>query len=205
MLGTIDGVFTNGFEPKNRRKRFISVGTQNKNRSRVRHFQNCHHLFLVLLSLSKSGPVPAAFGMILPAFTAHSGHRSHPVVELLTMPSFHVAIASLSDFPQGLMHASDIAGRQLWKPGEQPAPAPEGKGMGRPPRLLRRDGEHQPATVKDLALSLAQDAWKTVCWGTGVKGSLESRFAALRVRFHAFPISGQKQTRAICFERNDPA
>ncbi len=72
----------------------------------------------------------------------------------------------------------------VWKPGEQPAPAPAqgGEGMGRPPKLLKRDPDHQPVTVKDLALSLAQDAWQTVCWRTGVKGDLESRFAALRVR-----------------------
>jgi SRSO17 transposase len=70
----------------------------------------------------------------------------------------------------------------VWKPGEQPAPAPKGKGMGRPPKLLLRDSKHQPVTVKDLVLSLSPDAFKTVCWRIGVKDGLESRFAALRVR-----------------------
>ena len=54
--------------------------------------------------------------------------------------------------------------------------------MGRPPKRLQRDPQHKPVTVKDLALSLVPDTWKTVCWRTGVKGNLESRFAALRVR-----------------------
>ena len=70
----------------------------------------------------------------------------------------------------------------VWKPGEQPVPAPEGKGMGRPPKLLRRDPEHQPVTVKDLALALSSDKWKTVSWRQGVKKKLASRFAAVRVR-----------------------
>ena len=70
----------------------------------------------------------------------------------------------------------------VWKPGEQPAPAPKGRGMGRPPKLLQRDPKHQPVTVKGLALSLPTDAFKTVCWRIGVKDDLESRFAAVRVR-----------------------
>lgn len=70
----------------------------------------------------------------------------------------------------------------VWKPGEQPAPAPKGKGIGRPPRLLERDPEHQPVTVKGLALSLPPNTFKTVSWRAGVKENLRSRFAALRVR-----------------------
>jgi SRSO17 transposase len=70
----------------------------------------------------------------------------------------------------------------VWKPGEQPKPAPGGKGMGRPPKLLQRDTKHQPVTVKDLALSLPSAAWKKVSWRQGVKKKLTSRFAGLRVR-----------------------
>ena len=81
---------------------------------------------------------------------------------------------------------SYVAGIQstvtVWKPGEQPTPAPQGKGIGRPPKLLQRDPEHQPVTVKDLATSLTTDTWKTVSWRPGVKKKLASRFAALRVR-----------------------
>ena len=70
----------------------------------------------------------------------------------------------------------------VWKPGEQPKPAPKGKGIGRPRKLLQRDPEHQPVSVKDLALSLPASVWKKVSWRQGVKKKLTSRFAALRVR-----------------------
>ena len=70
----------------------------------------------------------------------------------------------------------------VWKPGEQPLPAPEGKDMGRPPKLLRRDPKHQPVAVRELALALPSAAWKTVSWRQGVKKELASRFAAVRVR-----------------------
>lgn len=70
----------------------------------------------------------------------------------------------------------------VWKPGEGPKPAPAYRGMGRPPRLLQRDAQHQPVSVKDLAQSLPATSWKTVTWRQGVKQKLRSRFAALRVR-----------------------
>jgi SRSO17 transposase len=79
-----------------------------------------------------------------------------------------------------------IAGIQstvtVWKPGEQPKPAPQGNGLGRPSKLLQRDAEHRPVTVKDLALSLSEEEWKDIAWRQGVKKELASRFAALRVR-----------------------
>ena len=70
----------------------------------------------------------------------------------------------------------------IWKPGEQPLPAPARKNMGRPSKLLQRDAKHQPVTVKSLAHSLPPDEWKIVRWRTGVKDKLKSRFAAVRVR-----------------------
>ena len=70
----------------------------------------------------------------------------------------------------------------VWKPGEGPKPAPAYRGMGRPPRLLQRDAQHQPVSVRDLALSLPATSWTTVTWRQGVKQKLRSRFAALRVR-----------------------
>lgn len=70
----------------------------------------------------------------------------------------------------------------VWKPGEEPKSAPARKGnTGRPRRLLRRDANHQPVSVKELALSLPTEAWKKVAWRQGVKQKLQSRFAALRV------------------------
>ena len=46
----------------------------------------------------------------------------------------------------------------------------------------RRDAEHQPVKVEDLALGLPASAWKTVTWREGSAGQLTSRFARLRVR-----------------------
>jgi len=71
----------------------------------------------------------------------------------------------------------------VWKPGEQPKPAPARRGStGRPRKLLRRDAKHQPVSAKELAVSLPAEAWKKVTWRQGVKQKLRSRFAALRVR-----------------------
>jgi len=71
----------------------------------------------------------------------------------------------------------------VWKPGEQPKPAPARRGStGRPRKLLQRDARHQPVSAKELAVSLPAEAWKKVTWRQGVKQKLHSRFAASRVR-----------------------
>jgi SRSO17 transposase len=71
----------------------------------------------------------------------------------------------------------------VWKPGEEPKPAPARKGnTGRPRKLLQRDAKHHPISVKELALLLPAKTWKQVTWRQGVKQKLQSRFAALRVR-----------------------
>jgi SRSO17 transposase len=62
----------------------------------------------------------------------------------------------------------------VWRAGE--APQPRGGGRG------RRERPPQPLTVKELALSLPPQAWKSVAWREGTRGKLRSRFAALRVR-----------------------
>jgi SRSO17 transposase len=70
----------------------------------------------------------------------------------------------------------------VWEPGKQPLPAkPRGK-MGRPPRLLQRDSEHQPVSVKQLAMGLLSRAFKEVTWREGAQRKLRSRFTAVRVR-----------------------
>ena len=70
----------------------------------------------------------------------------------------------------------------VWPPGEGPRPKKRRKGRGRPPTRLHRDAEHQPVAVKDLALGLPEQAWKTVSWREGTRHKLKSRFAAVRVR-----------------------
>ena len=70
----------------------------------------------------------------------------------------------------------------VWRRGAVPLSAKRWKGPGRPPKLLRRDNQHQPVSVKQLAQSLAASAWGNVSWREGTKQRLCSRFAALRVR-----------------------
>ena len=70
----------------------------------------------------------------------------------------------------------------VWQPGEVPRPKKRRKGRGRPPTRLHRDAEHQPVSVKELAFSLPDHAWKIVTWREGTRQKLKSRFAAVRVR-----------------------
>jgi SRSO17 transposase len=70
----------------------------------------------------------------------------------------------------------------VWEPGKQPLPAkPRGK-MGRPPRLLQRAKDHQPVSVKQLAMSLDSKAFKEITWREGTERKLQSRFASVRIR-----------------------
>jgi SRSO17 transposase len=70
----------------------------------------------------------------------------------------------------------------VWPPGEAPLPPAPWSGRGRPPTRLRRDPEHRPVSVKNLALGLPRQAWRTVTWREGSRAELSSRFAARRVR-----------------------
>jgi SRSO17 transposase len=71
----------------------------------------------------------------------------------------------------------------VWKPGQQPLPAPPRKpGRGATPKRLRRAEDHQPVSVRQLALDLPSSAWKDIGWRQGNRGILRSRFAAVRVR-----------------------
>ena len=47
---------------------------------------------------------------------------------------------------------------------------------------MRRDSEHQPVSVKQLATTLPPSTWKDITWREGIKRNLRSRFAAVRVR-----------------------
>ena len=73
-------------------------------------------------------------------------------------------------------------GATIWAPGTAPLPPKEWTGRGRRPTRLRRDGEHQPVTVKALALTLPEEVWQTITWREGTDQWLQSRFARLRVR-----------------------
>jgi SRSO17 transposase len=91
---------------------------------------------------------------------------------------FRVGVAELElPYVLGLRSATTV-----WPPGQEPLPPAPWSGRGRPPTRLRRSPEHQPVSVKDLALSLPSKAWRTVTWREGSQAELTSRFAALRVR-----------------------
>jgi SRSO17 transposase len=70
----------------------------------------------------------------------------------------------------------------VWEPGEQPLPAKSRGKMGRPPRLLQRTPDHQPVSVKQLAMGLPSAAFREITWREGTDRKLHSRFAAVRVR-----------------------
>ncbi len=69
-----------------------------------------------------------------------------------------------------------------WAMERQPLPPKPWRGKGPRPTRMRRDPEHQPITVKQLAQELPEQNWREVAWRQGSKETLRSRFAALRVR-----------------------
>jgi SRSO17 transposase len=83
----------------------------------------------------------------------------------------------------GLQYALGVqSSMTVWEPGKQPLPAKPRKTMGRPPRLLQRTPDHQPVSVKQLAMSLPAGAFREIIWREGTERKLRSRFAAVRVR-----------------------
>jgi len=70
----------------------------------------------------------------------------------------------------------------VWEPGKQPLPAKSRGEIGRPPRLLQRSPEHQPVSVKQLAMSLPSTTFKQITWRENGERKLQSRFAAVRIR-----------------------
>jgi SRSO17 transposase len=82
----------------------------------------------------------------------------------------------------GLAYVAQILSTtSVWGPGRAPLPPKPWSGRGRPPKRMRRDGEHQPTSVRALALSLPEAAWTDVTWREGAAEELTSRFARLRV------------------------
>ena len=70
----------------------------------------------------------------------------------------------------------------IWPWGMAPLPPKRWSGRGRPPKLMRRDGKHQPISIQQLALELPKRAWRTIKWREGTAERLSSRFARVRVR-----------------------
>ena len=70
----------------------------------------------------------------------------------------------------------------VWPPGCGPLPPKTWSGRGQPPKLVRRDPQYPPLSVKALAQSLPAKAWRTITWREGSAEPLASRFARVRVR-----------------------
>lgn len=83
----------------------------------------------------------------------------------------------------GLQYAVGVRpATTVWWGEHQPAPEPiRARGAGRPRRRLRRDAQHQPIAVADLARALPARNWRSVTWRQGVSQPLRSRFARVRV------------------------
>jgi len=85
---------------------------------------------------------------------------------------------------RGFSYAVGIkGGTSVWPPEHEPLPPKAYSGRGRPPHRLRRDEHHRPISAETLATTrLPKTAWQTLRWREGTKGSMCSRFAAVRVR-----------------------
>src|SRR5215217_6253086 len=70
----------------------------------------------------------------------------------------------------------------VWPPGTAPLPPLPWSGRGRRPKLMRRNAEHRPVSIKALARGLPAASWQTISWREGSSGALTSRFARVRVR-----------------------
>jgi SRSO17 transposase len=83
----------------------------------------------------------------------------------------------------GLTYAAGILPHTSMWTRNNPPPSPRvWSGRGRPPKLIRRDREHQPASARTLALGLPDEAWTEITWREGCDEPLASRFARVRVR-----------------------
>ena len=79
--------------------------------------------------------------------------------------------------------AGILSNTAVWAPGTGPLPPKlYTPGRGSPTKRLRRDAEHRPVSVKDLAFSLPARAWRMITWREGTNEPLRSRFVRLRIR-----------------------
>jgi len=111
--------------------------------------------------------------------------RQVPVGVVLADAGYGKGTQFRTDLTQlGLQYVVGIeSNATVWEPGKQPLPAPARQpGRGAPAKRLRRQADHKPISVKQLALGLPSSAWKEIGWRQGSEETLRSRFAAVRVR-----------------------
>ena len=78
--------------------------------------------------------------------------------------------------------AGILSNTSVWAQGRAPLAAQALVGPGTTTKLMRGDSEHQPISVKALALALGPEAWTEIAWREGAADRLTSRFARVRVR-----------------------
>ena len=84
---------------------------------------------------------------------------------------------------RGLSYALGIKGNtSVWPPGAAPLPPKLWTGRGRPPTRVGRDAQHTPRSARAVATGLRPHQWKTIRWREGTRGTMSSRFAAVRIR-----------------------
>jgi SRSO17 transposase len=84
---------------------------------------------------------------------------------------------------RGFSYALGIKGdTSVWPPGAAPLPPHRWTRRGRPPTRVRRAAHHQPCSARQVAAALAPKHWQTVRWREGTRGTMASRFAAVRIR-----------------------
>ena len=71
---------------------------------------------------------------------------------------------------------------KVWPPGVTPRPPRRRCLRGRPPRRLQGPARQHPVRVSTLVGQLPLSTWSTVTWREGTRGSMRSRFVALRIR-----------------------
>jgi len=83
---------------------------------------------------------------------------------------------------EGLQYAVGIKpGTTVWTSGNVPLPPKEWQGRGRKAVNLRRDPEHTPKSVKEVALGIPEKEYRKITWREGTNKKLYSYFARIRV------------------------
>src|SRR3984957_7715431 len=75
--------------------------------------------------------------------------------------------------------AGNLPNTTVWAPGMAPLHPKSWSGHGRPPKLIRRDRNHRPTSVKQLALGLPAKAWHKIAWREGSAEQLAWLFRRL--------------------------
>jgi SRSO17 transposase len=71
---------------------------------------------------------------------------------------------------------------KVWPPGVTPRPPRRRRGRGRPPRHLQGPARQHAVRLSTLVGRLPLSTWSMVTWREGTRGSMCSRFVALRIR-----------------------